>query len=284
MSKFKRGVPFCACGCGEKVKWGKKHKRWNKYMCGHATKGKDKYKIEREKESPLCKCGCGEQVKWNNYIGKWAKFIQGHNGRVFTQKTKDKMRDSHLSKKLSQETINKMLKSRGRYVVAQETKDKISNANRGNKLSQEHIEKLRKANIGRIPWNKGKKCEKASEETKRKMSLAQLGEKGSNWQGGKSFELYCCAWKDKQYKSDIRDRDNNQCQNPDCKQNCNHLPLHIHHINYVKKDCRPKNLITVCCGCNCKANFKREYWQEFYQNIMVDKYNYIYHYENKKVS
>lgn len=33
-----------------------------------------------------------------------------------------------------------------------------------------------------------------------------------------------------------------------------------HHIDYNKKNCHPKNLLTTCVACNSKLNFEREYW------------------------
>ena len=48
------------------------------------------------------------------------------------------------------------------------------------------------------------------------------------------------------------------------------------HINYIKKDCHSWNLITVCISCHAITNHNRKYWQEFYQNIMIEKYGYDY--------
>ena len=41
--------------------------------------------------------------------------------------------------------------------------------------------------------------------------------------------------------------------------------LCVHHINYIKKDCKPDNLITVCNSSNSKANFNKWLWQEIYK-------------------
>jgi len=39
-SKFRRKIPLCACGCGQKVKKSKiKPYNWNKFIHGHNAKG-----------------------------------------------------------------------------------------------------------------------------------------------------------------------------------------------------------------------------------------------------
>lgn len=103
-----------------------------------------------------------------------------------------------------------------------------------------------------------------------------MGKNAAGWKGGISFEEYCAIWVDKEYKEDIFDRDNNECQNLDCWRTTNHLPLHRHHINYNKLNCHPWNIITLCCSCNSRANYNREFWQGLYQNIMIKKYGYQY--------
>ena len=50
------------------------------------------------------------------------------------------------------------------------------------------------------------------------------------------------------------------------------IKLCIHHINYNKKDCKPKNLITLCKSCNSKANYDREWHKSWYKAIIYNKY------------
>ena len=42
--------------------------------------------------------------------------------------------------------------------------------------------------------------------------------------------------------------------------------LHIHHIDYIKEHCNEDNLITLCNGCNSRANYNRSYLQSFFNN------------------
>jgi hypothetical protein len=105
--------------------------------------------------------------------------------------------------------------------------------------------------------------------------INNFGENNPNWQGGKSFEGYCQIWKDKEFKEDVRERDGNVCLNPYCSSK-DPNDLTIHHINYNKKECHPKNLITVCRSCNARANFDRRWHKAWYQAILNNRYKYNY--------
>jgi len=96
-----------------------------------------------------------------------------------------------------------------------------------------------------------------------------------NWQGGLSVEPYCLIWADNIYKKAIKDRDSNMCQNPYCFKIVYSRALSIHHIDYNKKNCHPSNLITLCIGCNSRANKDRDWHTEWYQTLMHNKYGYI---------
>jgi len=158
---------------------------------------------------------------------------------------------------------------------------------------------------GHIPWNKNKKynvlkfhklnCQcyfckarrketkgkdnsfynkKHSKDTKRKMSENHanfFGENNPAWNGGSSFEPYTPEFNGK-LKQFIRERDNNICQFCGKTRKENNQELSINHINYIKEDCKPRNLIALCRGCNSKINYDREKWQflfEILQEIRV---------------
>lgn len=93
-----------------------------------------------------------------------------------------------------------------------------------------------------------------------------IGEDSTNWQGGISCEPYCDVWADKAFKEDIKIRDNYKCQNPNCWGTSDRLG--IHHIDYIKKNCHPNNLITLCNSCNSRANTEREWHTAYYQAFM----------------
>lgn len=239
----------------------------------------------KNQQPPLCACGCGKKVKRHYQINKWNKYISGHNrrGTKNTKEHRKKIGLGNKGKKVSEKSKRKISNAHKGKIFSKETKKKISDANKGKILSKKHIEKIRQGNKGKkIPVETREKMSIAkqnmTEETKRKMSITRkgkfIGEESSQWKGGISCEPYCEIWIDKKYKQSIRDRDNNKCQNPDCWKTTKRIA--IHHINYIKKDCHPRNLITICASCNSRANKNRENHAMFYQNIMTKKYGYIY--------
>jgi len=142
---------------------------------------------------------------------------------------------------------------------------------RGKKQSLEAREKMRKAHSGSKNHMYGRN---QTDEMKKFVSNLNKGKRCShenpNWKGGISAEPYCDSWLDKDYKESIKERDGYKCLNPFCT---NGFPLHIHHINYIKKDCKPKNLITLCRSCNAKANFDRDWHTSWYSAIICRRYN-----------
>ena len=116
-------------------------------------------------------------------------------------------------------------------------------------------------------WQQGHRCGICAD-------INNSGSGNPNWKGGISSEPYCPIWSDKEYKSDIKLRDGNQCLNPYCLGIGN--KLHIHHIDYDKKNCAPQNLITVCNSCNFRANTDREWHTEWYRTILNKRYGYKY--------
>ena len=189
-------------------------------------------------------------------------------GRHHTKETKEKISQYNIGRK---------------HPHIEKTKEKISLSLIGNHRrkgkkhphTEEVKKKISKGMVGKNIWSKG--C-KFSEETKKKISLAnkgklkpegfgkkiserQKGEKSSLWKGGISFEKYGFDWTNL-LKHSIRTRDCFICQI--CKKN----GWVIHHIDYKKKNCNPNNLITLCRSCHAKTNFNREYWINYFNNLI----------------
>ncbi|MBA7559106.1 hypothetical protein ES708_00719 [subsurface metagenome] len=96
---------------------------------------------------------------------------------------------------------------------------------------------------------------------KKNIAESLTGEKGPNWKGGISFEPYPITWT-RALKKAIRQRDNHTCQL------CFNKGLPVHHIDYIKQNCTPDNLITLCQRCNAKVNYNRPYWTEYFTKII----------------
>lgn len=89
------------------------------------------------------------------------------------------------------------------------------------------------------------------------------GEKNSNWRGGTTFEPYPIGW-NKTFKEQIRYRDSYKCQNCSMSEVEHCKPLHVHHIDYDKKNISENNLITLCNRCHSKTNHNRDYWIKYF--------------------
>ena len=203
---------------------------------------------------------------------KISKTMKGRPGRIWSEEEKRKRSDARRGTTLSEETKKKIGISNSGKVRSRRTRIILSIINSGNSrpCSEETKRKISIANKGQISHNKGKKF---SEETRRKMSIFAKERFADprncpNWQGGISAEPYCDVWKDKEYKKDIKARDEYECQNPNCDATTD---LMVHHIDYAKKNCHPLNLITLCRGCNTRANYNKDYWKLIYQNVVHEK-------------
>lgn len=115
-------------------------------------------------------------------------------------------------------------------------------------------------------WKKGQRCNTC-------YNITAIGENSPMWQGGKSREPYCVDWT-KEFKEFIKERDSYKCLNPSCWGQDNRL--HVHHIDYNKKNCSLENLITLCGSCNSRANKDRNWHKFWYQAIMYRRYSYDY--------
>ena len=138
-----------------------------------------------------------------------------------------------------------------------ETAKRISALRVGKPFSEEHRKNLSKALLGR----------RRSEESMIKQSLAISRENHWNWRGGLSNYPYPFEFNE-ELKERIRERDNHTCQLCGIHQVECIMALDVHHIDYDKENLADENLITLCRGCNSKVNINRDYWQEYFQEIV----------------
>ena len=193
-------------------------------------------------------------------------------GRKLSEESRKKISDAHKKsgnrpsfkgRKHSEELKRKMSEVRKGKHYSSKTEFK-----KGHIISEEHKRKISET-------HKGKKL---SEETRIKLSEIhkKLGSHGPvlfgkdhpAWQGGKSFEPYTSDWT-KTLKLSIRQRDNFTCQKCGITEE-EHLQkigqvLSVNHIDFDKTNCDPKNLNTLCVGCNSSVNKNREYWTNYFQ-------------------
>ena len=106
-----------------------------------------------------------------------------------------------------------------------------------------------------------------SKEVRQKMSEARKGKDNPNWQGGIARLPYPYKFTE-ELRASIRDRDNHKCQSCHISEKDLNRELNIHHIDYNKENCEEINLISLCDKCHSKTNGSRNYWTEFFTNLM----------------
>jgi hypothetical protein len=99
-------------------------------------------------------------------------------------------------------------------------------------------------------------------------SQISKGEKNGNWNGGLSRQPYAHNFSREISKTIIK-RDDFRCHGPLCSGKDSRLVSH--HINYKKEDNEESNLITLCNTCNSMANFNREKWTAYFQELVKIK-------------
>jgi len=120
---------------------------------------------------------------------------------------------------------------------------------------------------GYTPWNKDKEIGPHSEEWRKKISESNSGEKHWNWQNGKSFEPYPLGWT-KTFKEQIRRRDEYKCQNCGVPETETGRKSDVHHIDYIKENLNPINLISLCKKCHGRTYTNRHHWIKYYQELI----------------
>lgn len=66
-------------------------------------------------------------------------------------------------------------------------------------------------------------------------------------------------------KASIRERDNHVCQICGKTTEENGRRLDVHHIDYIKANLDPENLISLCINCHRKSNYNRPIYIEFFK-------------------
>ena len=226
--------------------------------------------------SHLCSCGCGGNIeikKWHKWKGQ-PKFINSHQNRGKNNPFYGKQHTEEFRKKRSFDMQGEKHPLFGKQ-HSKDTKQKQSLAKKGKPQSEEAKRKNSESNSGIKNPFYGKQH---TNETKQKQSKAKQdiykGVGNPNWNNGSNFEPYGIEFNNER-KELIYARDNYTCQCPDCEHKT--VILDAHHIDYNKNNNSLENIITLCRSCHAKTNGKnnRNYWTEFYQNIMETKINDI---------
>ena len=188
---------------------------------------------------------------------------QGHNHSISLAHWKENYRCIYCSDRIKHtfEEVKKNFESEGYTLLSTEYVNSKTKLNFICDLGHNH-------SIIWDSWASGARCYTCG-------IINRSGSKHHSWIKDRTSMEYCEVWQDKEYKYSIRERDGHVCLNPYCTSK-DPTKLSIHHINYDKKDCHFKNLITVCRSCNSKANIDRDWHQDWYQALLHNRYGYNY--------
>jgi len=209
---------------------------------------------------------------------KQAEAMKGDRNPAKRPEVRKKISKAKTGSKLSKETkqkISKAMKGKSSWrkgktrIYSEETLRRMSEALKGRIFTQETRKKISESLRGEKNPMWGKRGrdnpmygKKHTEEARKKISKNHAdisGIKNPNWEDGKSFEPYSIDWTET-LRRVIRERDHYICLL--CGQSGNE----VHHIDYDKKNCNPKNLITLCHNCHLKTYRNRKYWIQHFNN------------------
>jgi len=214
-----------------------------------------------------------------NNLSKKLKEYHKNNPRTDKTRTKisDGVRKAYLEGKgTKSKNILKILDIKTKYKQGhpqtEESKKKIAETLQGHCVSDVTRMKIGEKAKGRRGYWNGKVF---SDEHKRKLGDTKIGDKSPTWRGGVSFEPYCPKFNN-EFKKRVRDFFENGCVLCGKTQENNGRKLYVHHVNYDKAVCCNKGkplFVPLCRNCHAKTNFNREYWEEYFTDLINDKYN-----------
>lgn len=177
-------------------------------------------------------------------------FSEMYSGRTLSEEHKKKISESHMGIKHTEESKRKISEVKKGTVISEETRIKISEKSKGRKHTEEAKRKIGKCSKGRI-----------------------AGDKHPFWKGGISFEPYCPKFNE-DFKERVRDFFGRACVM------CNEIEtkpkMSVHHVTYNKNSCCDNSkplFVTLCKVCHAKVNHNREYWNEYFTQIINEQYN-----------
>lgn len=220
-----------------------------------STRGKRKgkpIKLHENKRfcSFLCLNNWQKNTSWEEIVGnETAERIRNERSKQ-SSGDKNPSKNPEVAKKIS-ESLKKYLKENPRIGE--------KNPFYGKKHTEEYKIRASESKKGKKSYNE--------EQYKKQNKNTLKKENHPAWKGGISYEPYNENF-DIELKNKIKNRDNFKCQL--CMKEYN--ILHIHHIDYNKKNSNEKNLIVLCNSCHSKTNYKRKEYEKYFNIIIEEKY------------
>lgn len=245
----------------------------------------DKYKNLEYYPDRVCKCGCGDRIRvksWHKYYGI-PEYIHNHHtkGKIFPERSGE----NSPTKRLEVRAKMRASAHRGEDNSAKrlEVRKKISNSNKGHPGWNEGLTKETDPRVAAQAEKLSGRKKTLDHNRKNSEGLkkyyqghpgVKTGENNPNWMGGIGTSPYPPEFNE-ELKEQVCERDNHTCQlcgrtEEDSLKQWEER-LGIHHIDYIKENIDPTNLVTLCRSCNSKVNFNREYWKRFFGEVMKTK-------------
>jgi hypothetical protein len=200
-------------------------------------------------------------------------------GKHHTDEAKEKLRQANLGRKDPPWLIEKRAKAiRGKtgHPVSEKTKEILREYKRKQYISPESQEKAR----NRLAESKSKKMklhwsnpDNRAKHTELIRKYILKGENAPRWLGGLSYKPYTSDF-NKDLKNNVRSRDKYICQLCSKTEKNNNKSLTCHHIDYDKDNSVESNLISLCVACNSKVNNDREYWSNYFSQMLLNNIRY----------
>jgi hypothetical protein len=139
------------------------------------------------------------------------------------------------------------------------------------------------------PSNKIKCCSDKCSKIRTKQitdqnKLSHIGWTVHTWNGGISYGKYCYKFNN-DLRNRVREFFENKCflcGKPQYQQN---KKLSVHHVNYDKRACcsdKPALFVPLCTSCHMKTNGDRKTWEDYFEQILKEKYNYKCYYTKEE--
>ena len=130
-----------------------------------------------------------------------------------------------------------------------------------------------------IPYYKdrNKSCSRKCDKKLRSLRLS--GKNNPKYSDGRSWGDYGPEF-NFSLKEDVMERDNRVCMicfmSEKVHRDEYNQRMCVHHINYVKSDCRKDNLISLCASCHNKISPRQEsFYRTFLTEVVTNKYGVL---------
>ena len=294
-------LPFCECGCGERVKnLGKKFISGHNARVNHPMKGKVVWNkgqtketnssVKRQSEKMTCRTkenNDGMRKMAEKRTG-WTK--ENHEGiRRQSKKMKGRTKDNNVGIKRMSEKLKGRTKENNDSVrrMAETLSGRTKENHPGVKRTSEKMKgRTKETNVGvkimseKLAGRSAKTdesirigAEKRTGRTKeihpgvKRMSEKITGELSPTWKGGISFLPYCTKF-NTDFKERVRNYFGRCCYLCGKNEADNEQKLSVHHVNYNKLACCEEEIrplfVPLCMSCHSKVHTNRNDWEELF--------------------